>query len=546
MTEEGSGARIARNTIANGLGRFSAVLISLILTPFLIDGLGVEAFGVWAIALSFSFLGGYASLADLGVEAAAARFIAEARSDRDETAEREAASTAMAFFAAAALVLAPTLAALSYPIISAFDISPELRDPAVACLALIAAQLLFELPARTYYAALEGAQRFGLYQWLEIMRALTQFALYAVVLIADLGLVGLGGATAISSLLVLVAAAAMTKRVMPELQIRRRYISRERLRTLVNFGGQYMLMGLMGTIYRQIDKVIIGVALGARFVTTYEVANRIHQGAVMVQSISSSALLPATAYLRANRELLRELFLRGTMYTIACSVPVTAGLAIFAEDLIRTWLGSDQTNATDETRLFLSYLVLVAATATGATMLVALGRMRVVLTLLTIFSVVNLVASIALVGPLEVNGVILGLIIAQAVIWFPYLIVMFREFGVGTREYVRAAIVPQLPGLALQAATAPLLLQLSQSAGNLAFVGLVATASMAISLAGFVFIGVRGSERARLVTTVRAALGLDGRKTGTDADGPPDVLPTGAEEPLGAEQIQAGPPEPRA
>src|SRR4051794_9631793 len=130
MTEEGSGARVARNTIANAFGRFGAVAISLVLTPFLIRGLGIEAFGVWAIALSFSFLGGYASLSDLGVEAAAARFIAEARSDGDTEAARSVASSAMAFFGGIGLIGAPLIAALSIPIMSAFDIPDHLQTEA--------------------------------------------------------------------------------------------------------------------------------------------------------------------------------------------------------------------------------------------------------------------------------------------------------------------------------------------------------------------------------------------------------------------------------
>ena len=43
MAEEGSSARLVRNTLANGAGQFLAVVTSLALTPFLIDGLGVAA-----------------------------------------------------------------------------------------------------------------------------------------------------------------------------------------------------------------------------------------------------------------------------------------------------------------------------------------------------------------------------------------------------------------------------------------------------------------------------------------------------------------------
>ena len=38
-------------------------------------------------------------------------------------------------------------------------------------------------------------------------------------------------------------------------------------------------MRVCGTLYRQMDKAIVGVALGPRLVTSYEIANRIQQGA---------------------------------------------------------------------------------------------------------------------------------------------------------------------------------------------------------------------------------------------------------------------------
>ena len=73
MAEEGSSARLVRNTLANGAGQVLAIVISLALTPFLIDGLGITAYGVFSLALSLTFFGGYAALADLGVEGAAVR-----------------------------------------------------------------------------------------------------------------------------------------------------------------------------------------------------------------------------------------------------------------------------------------------------------------------------------------------------------------------------------------------------------------------------------------------------------------------------------------
>ena len=506
MAEEGSGARVVRNTLANGIGTLAGVLVSLALTPFLIDGLGTEGFGVWALALSLSVLGGYASMTDLGVEASVARYVAEARSDRDVQAAREVVSTAMAFFMAVAVVVAPILAALAFPLVGVFDISADLRDAAVLCFALMGAQLIFEMPARVFFAVLEGAQRYDVYQVLEVARAIVQSALYVVVLVTDLGVAGLAAATVLSSGVVMVIGWVAARRIVPDARVSIRDVRRDRFRTLVTFGGQYFFVRFAGTLYRQMDKAIVGIALGVAAVTYYEIANRVHQAASMVQSIAGSALMPATAYLRANRERLRELYLRGTNYAVAISMPVVAAGFIFAEDLIRTWVGDDLTEAAGPARLFLTYLAFVAFHAVGSVMLVGLGRMRFIIWVLIVFTVVNLGVSLALVGPLGVEGVILGTVIAQAVIWIPYTVKFFREWEVSLGEWMRQTVLPNVPGIVVQAATAAPLLWLSTRSSNLPAVAGIALLSVLLSLAAYLALGLPRGDRERLVTVVRGAV----------------------------------------
>jgi O-antigen/teichoic acid export membrane protein len=262
VTGEGTGALVVRNTIANGLGTFSGVLIALVLTPFMIRELGEDGFGVWALALSFSFLGGYASLADLGVETSAARYVAEARADGDAAAASETASSAMAFFGLIALLATPLLAALAFPLTDLFDVSDDLRNDAAACFALFAVQLLFEMPARAFFAVVEGAQRYDVFQLIELARSLSQAVLFVVALVLDLGLPGLGGGVVVSSLIVLVLGRIAARRIVPEVTFARRHVSRSRFRELFSFGSQYFVVRMMGTLYRQMDKVIVGPALG--------------------------------------------------------------------------------------------------------------------------------------------------------------------------------------------------------------------------------------------------------------------------------------------
>lgn len=514
MTREGSGALVVRNTIANGLGTFSGVLVALVLTPFLIDALGEDGFGVWALALSFSFLGGYASLADLGVETSAARYIAEARSDGDATAASETASSAMAFFGMIALVAAPLLAALAFPLTDLFDIEGDLRDEAAACFALFAAQLLFELPARVFFAVVEGAQRYDVFQLIEFARSLAQAGLFVLALVLDLGLVGLAAGVVASSVLVLALGYFAARRIVPEVTVARRHMSRRRFRQLFSFGGQYFIVRVMGTLYRQIDKAIVGIALGLRAVTSYEIANRVHQGAVMVQSVAASSLLPATAFLRRDRDTLRELYLRGTTYTVAVGLPVVVAAFIFAEDLIRTWVGESLVDATGSARLFLVFVAFVTVHAIGTAMIIALGHMRFVIGLTLTFMLINVGLSIALVEPLGVDGVILGTLVAQAVIWLPYTLFFLRRFDVTWRQWLARVIAPNLPGLAVQGATAFPLLELAHRAPNLAVTALYALVSVLLSLAAFLWVGLRRPDRLLLFSALSGALG---REAGEDA-----------------------------
>ena len=375
MTAEGSAARLVRNTLANGAGQLFAIVISLALTPFLIDGLGVAAYGVFALALSLTFFGGYAALADLGVEGAAVRYVAEARSDGDHAAVDRTISTAAAFFTVMALALTLPLIGLSHVLVDVFNIEGPLRADAQTCFALVSCQLLFDLPSRAFFAVLEGAQRFTVWQAIEVGRALLQGALFIAVLAMDLGIRELAGSMVISSAGVLVLAMVFARRAMPDLQVRPRLCSREVLRHLMTFGGGLLALRVMGTLYRQMDKVIIGTVLGVRWVTPYDVANKIHAGAGTVQSVASSALLPATAFARNQRDVLRDMYLRGSCYTVAVTLPVIVAGFIFAAPLIRTWVGEEiERQATGATRWFFVYLLFVLFHVVGVSILVGLGR----------------------------------------------------------------------------------------------------------------------------------------------------------------------------
>ena len=75
-----SPGRLLSNTAWNVAGRVVGVGVSIALTSYLLDRLGTERFGLWALA---NLLVGYFSLADLGIQASLIRQIAFCRPDEN-------------------------------------------------------------------------------------------------------------------------------------------------------------------------------------------------------------------------------------------------------------------------------------------------------------------------------------------------------------------------------------------------------------------------------------------------------------------------------
>jgi len=507
MSTANAAVKLVRNTLASGVGSASGILVGLILTPFMIYRLGLPAYGVWTLALALTFSGGYASLADLGVEGATVRYVAEATADEDLDAVSRTVSTTLLLFCVIASLLAPAAVALAHPFVSLFGVPHNLRGAAAVCFALAGGQLAFELPARAFVAVLQGTQQYIVYQSVELARMLLQAALYVLVLLEGWGIGALGGALMVSSICALVTYWLLAHRAVPGLRASPLHAQRAELRRLVHFGGGVFTMRLVGTVYRQMDKVIVGIALGPHAVGLYEIANKVNMGAATMASVSVSAVMPAAAFARRNAVMLRDMFLRGSCYAAGASLPFAVAGFIFAKPLLVSWIGPQATPAVEAARLFLAYEALQAVQNVASTMMFGIGRIRVPLTVAVIATLANLALSIVLVHPLGFEGVIVGTLIANGLAWPVILCYYLRVFDTSLGVWFRRILRPNLVGVGAQVAvSAPLLLLV----GNTRFLPLViavSAISVASSLAAFLLVGVRGEDRRALLDTLAHALG---------------------------------------
>jgi O-antigen/teichoic acid export membrane protein len=513
MSAPVAAAKLVRNTLANGVGSVTGIVVGLILTPFLIHRLGLAAYGVWALALTLTFGGGYASLSELGIEGATVRYVAESTADHDLQAVNHTVSTTLAVLCAIALILAPTAVGLAHPLVLLFGVPAHLRGAATTCFALVGSQLALELPARAFVAVLEGTQQFVVYQSVELGRALLQAALYVIVLLHGWGIAGLGGALAASSLAALVAYWLLAHRAIAGLRASPFRARRAELARLVRFGGGVFSLRLVSTVYNQMDKAIVGVALGPRSVGLYEFANKINLSAATIGSVSVSAVVPAAASLRRDAALVRDMYVRGSCYATAGSLPFAVAAFIFAKPLLLSWIGPAAAPAIGAARLFVAYQAMHVVHNVGSTMLYGLGRIRFPLIVTATATLLNLALSIALVHPLGFSGVIVGTLVANGLAWPVLLSYYLRVFDCPLRTWLRRLVGPNLPGLVVQIGVSLLLyMAVGEHSRSLAVTALLCAVSVAVSLVTFVLLGVRGEDRSVLADTLRRAVGRTPRE----------------------------------
>lgn len=502
--EPAMGTRVLRNTMINAIASLSSALVTAIMTPFLIGRLGPASYGVWLLALGVSFSSGYVALADLGLADAAVKLIAEARAIGRRDRVDAVASTTLAAFLVIGFVASTALVLLVPALLDLFDIDGAAARDARLAFTLMALEVLIELPIAALRAVVEGAQHYKKLRALDLGGRLAWAAAAIVAVRQGHGVVALAALSLAVAVVRAIVALALAHRTQPGLRLRPANVGRSTLRELLGFGSMIGGLRLLSVVYGQMDRIIIGTALGVTAVATYEVSYRIFMLATIALTITSSAVVPAAAFTAARRhtDTLRNLYLNGTKLGMAFALPVTIGAIIYTGPLIETWVGAEYRGAMGATRLFLLFPVLTSANQVGTAMATVLGRVRQILVLQTVAVTTNLVVSVLLAPRYGITGVIAGTCIGGTVVWYPYVRLLHGTFEVASGEWFRRTILPNVPGALAQVAFGAITLAALPHVDALwQALGLYGL-SCAVSMAAFALVGLDRAERRRLVGTV--------------------------------------------
>jgi O-antigen/teichoic acid export membrane protein len=193
--------QLFRNVSSNYLKVGIDGVIAIVLTPYLVQELGVAQYAIWIIV---NTLGYYLGFLDLGVSDAQVQrhSVLQARGATVELGQLH--GTVLVFFAAAGgLAFAVSIGVAALPSAELFDVPAELRGTFTLVLPLIGLAVFVSFLDAAFSGLFEGYQRYDLMNVIDIVVAVLEALATYAVLSAGYGMTGVaavlaaGGAAAL-------------------------------------------------------------------------------------------------------------------------------------------------------------------------------------------------------------------------------------------------------------------------------------------------------------------------------------------------------------
>lgn len=326
---------VARNSVYNLLGFVIPLAISLVTIPIYLALVGIERYGVLAIAWIFL---GYFGLFDLGLGRATTQRIAvlvsATRQQRADTFW-----TAVVLNIAIGLIGAVALWIGAYFFFKyGFKLEPALRTEALEALPLLALSVPIATATGVLSGALQGRERFASTNLVSTIST-AAFQIVPLIVVAFTGprLIYVLAAAILTRLLGLVAFWIECNQEF--LAGTSAHFKREEVRSLLAFGGWVTVTAMAGPVLVMVDRVAVGVLIGPQAVATYSFAIQLALRMTMVAQAVIGATYPRLS--GADRDEANRITARSVMAIIAIMSPVSV-IAIFGSGpFFRLWLGAD-------------------------------------------------------------------------------------------------------------------------------------------------------------------------------------------------------------
>lgn len=442
-----TGRRALRGGMAGAIGLVASILITFLVTPFILSRIGPAGYGLFILVSSFV---AYGSILDLGIGGAVVKLVAEYRAIGQPEAAGTVVATALRLYSVLALVcLALTFvtAALVPSALSLHGADATRASLVVMLMGINLALSIFATPAASVMA---GLQRYDVQNGIGTIALITNALATVGVLALGGGLVGMVAVNIPITIGARLASSWYIRRAAPELTLHWSGATGAMARRIASISLGIFAAQASGPLQKKTDEIVIGAFLAVSAITPYALARKLSEVAHQVTRQFVKVLLPIAASLQAVSEMsrLRELYLASTRATLAIFLSMAILLVVYPDLILTVWVGAEYAGAGPLVAILVIASIALTSVYPAGAILQGMGRFRLVAVSSIISGLTNLGLSIMLVQRVGVLGVAIGTLVPTTIeallVVTPYTL---RVLGIPLREVIVKTWVPALSAI---------------------------------------------------------------------------------------------------
>ena len=443
---------VARSAGSGYLRLMVSAAVQFAMVPIVIRSLGPSQYGLYALILSAL---GFFALLELGAGAGAMKAAAAGWSTGDWNERNRSLGVQLMISLAAAGVALLLLAGLAPLFGVVFHVANSQRSAvAIAVVLLGLRSAVLSWPFGVLRSALYGHGETVLVNGLQSLGAVLYAGLTWLALHLGFGLVGFATANLVAFLIEHLAYWYFATRRIPRLRFTFDWRDRRRLRDGLSLGGSQLLVAVAGLVLLRTDPIIIQAFLPLSAVGAYAVALKVADQCFLLTRQFVNALSPMIAALHAGQQgdRVRRVASTGTRYALALALLPAVPLALNADLLLTSWVGSSFAPAGPALAILVTAVALMAPQVVASGVLTYTGRHHATGKLAVQAMLVNAITSLLLVRSLGLTGVALGTLIAVLVVDVGLAgrqLCHALDMSVGDywRRAIRPALAPAIPAV---------------------------------------------------------------------------------------------------
>jgi len=412
-------------------------LISLALTPYLIQNLGDEHYGLCILILSTL---GWFNFIDLGFSYAVQRNIALALEKADNDKINVVFSVAVVLFSLLGSIAAGLILLLAF-FPELLGINELNKSTAAIVLSILAVKVFFDFIMNSFHGFYTAYLRMDIDANLSTINVIVKSVL-VYFLIIDLNIYGAVIATIVADIITHSLKIYFVKRLHPSFKFKLSFVKYKEIKKLFEYSKHLIINDVATSINRGIDPVIISHLLSLKILALYSIVNSlINQIETLVLAIVG-VFQPMVTKLVAKNKVTDNLFESTVRINFFVVILLYTPLAILAENFILLWIGEEYIKAAPLATILGFAYICKSISRPINNLLLAQANHKLLSAINLTSAVLNITLSLWLVTILGLEGVA----IATAISFFITDVLLHLVL---LKRYTKIAILPMLIQLLL-------------------------------------------------------------------------------------------------